>query len=147
MSNDLARALYREALDTDHAPPNLARYVLCDPRARTFYRNWQGVARDAVGSLRIEAARAPDDPDLADLLVELAARSPEFTRRWNAHDVEYYRSGTQSFHHPDVGDLDLDYDALEVAADPGLTIVTYTHSATGPHDAAFTRLQRLDAAP
>ncbi|MFC5745435.1 helix-turn-helix transcriptional regulator [Actinomadura rugatobispora] len=141
-TNELARALYQEALDTPEQPPNLARFVFTDPRARRFYRDWDGIAHDAVGSLRTEAARTPADTELADLIDELAAGSSDFRRRWDAHDVEYYRSGRQPFHHPHVGDLDLDYDALEIPADPGLTIVTYTLAATSPHTAAFTRLHQ-----
>ncbi|MGW7824522.1 helix-turn-helix transcriptional regulator [Streptomyces puniciscabiei] len=144
-TNALARALYREALDSDEQPPNLARFVFRDPRARRFYRDWEGIAHDAVGSLRTEAARNPADTDLADLIDELATCSEEFAQRWVDHDVEYYRSGQQRFHHPDVGDLDLDYDALEVAADPGLTIVTYTLAPTGRHAAAFAHLYRSQA--
>ncbi|MEW2403603.1 helix-turn-helix transcriptional regulator [Streptomyces sp. NPDC046862] len=140
-TNQLARALYEAALDTAEQPPNLARFVFLDPRARRFYRDWNGIAHDAVGSLRTEAARTPGHTDLADLIDELAAHSAEFATRWDAHDVEYYRSGQQRFHHPSVGDLDLDYDALEIPADPGLTIVTYTLAPTAPHAHAFLRLQ------
>ncbi|MEU4897975.1 helix-turn-helix transcriptional regulator [Streptomyces sp. NPDC044780] len=141
-TNRLARALYEEALATDDQPPNLARFVFLDPRARRFYRGWDGIAHDAVGSLRAEAARTPGNTDLADLIDELTTHSGEFALRWDAHDVEYYRSGQQRFHHPAVGDLDLDYDALEIPADPGLTIVTYTLAATAPHAPAFLRLQQ-----
>ncbi|MEV6840534.1 hypothetical protein AB0N17_39665 [Streptomyces sp. NPDC051133] len=74
-----------------------------------------------------------------------AAQSTEFAARWDAHDVEYYRSGRQRFHHPDVGDLDLDYDALEIPAAPGLTVVTYTLAATSPHASAFARLHEQAA--
>ncbi|MFE4057256.1 helix-turn-helix transcriptional regulator [Streptomyces sp. NPDC059096] len=139
-TNTLARALYAQALDSDEQPPNLARFVFCDPRARRFYRDWEGIAHDAVGSLRTEAARAPADTDLADLIDELATSSDKFAQRWDNHEVEYYRSGRQRFRHPDAGDLDLDYDALEVPADPGLTIVTYTLAPTAPHATAFLQL-------
>ncbi|MFB7600303.1 helix-turn-helix domain-containing protein [Streptomyces sp. NPDC056160] len=144
-TNRLARALYREALDTDDRPPNLARFVFRDPRSRRFYRDWDGIAHDAAGSLRTEAARTPADTDLADLIDELASVSDGFAERWEAHDVDHYRSGRQRFHHPDAGDLDLDYDALEVPADPGLTLVTYTLSAAAPHAAAFLRLAEASA--
>ncbi|RZL75725.1 MAG: transcriptional regulator [Rhodococcus sp. (in: high G+C Gram-positive bacteria)] len=140
-TNQLARALYSEALDAEEQPPNLARFVFRDPRARRFYRDWDGIAHDAVGSLRTETARTRADTDLADLIDELATHSEEFAQRWDAHDVEYYRSGQQRFHHPDVGDLDLDYDALEIPADPGLTIVTYTLAPTAPHAPAFLQLR------
>ncbi|MFF2249764.1 helix-turn-helix transcriptional regulator [Streptomyces sp. NPDC058142] len=139
-TNQLARALYTDALDTAEQPPNLARFVFLDPRARRFYRDWERIAHDAVGSLRTEAARTPGNTDLADLIDELATQSAEFAQRWDAHDVEYYRSGQQGFHHPAVGDLDLDYDALEIPADPGLTIVIYTLNPAAPHATAFLRL-------
>ncbi|WP_211127962.1 helix-turn-helix transcriptional regulator [Streptomyces yatensis] len=141
-TNQLARALYADALDTSERPPNLARFVFLDPRARHFYRDWDGIAHDAVGSLRTEAGRTPGNAGLADLVDELTAHSDEFARRWVAHDVEYYRSGRQLFHHSAVGDLDLDYDALEIPADPGLTIVTYTLAADSPYADAFLRLQK-----
>ncbi|MFJ4122165.1 helix-turn-helix transcriptional regulator [[Kitasatospora] papulosa] len=140
-TNAPARALYAEALDAPEQPPNLARFVFLDPRARRFYRDWDRIAHDAVGSLRTEAARTPTNTDLADLTDELINASGEFAQRWDAHDVEYYRSGQQRFHHPDIGDLDLDYDALEVSADPGLTIVTYTLAPASPHALTFARLQ------
>ncbi|WP_432182317.1 hypothetical protein [Streptomyces sp. NBC_00063] len=140
-TNQLTRTLYQEALDTDDQPPNLARFVFLDPRARHFYRDWDGIAHDAVGSLRTEAARTPGNTDLADLINELATHSDEFAMRWDAHDVEYYRSGQQRFHHPAVGDIDLDYDALEIPADPGLTLVTYTLTPTSAYADVFRRLQ------
>ncbi|MFB8271956.1 helix-turn-helix transcriptional regulator [Streptomyces sp. NPDC055955] len=140
-TNQLARTLYQEALDTEEQPPNLARFVFLDPRARRFYRDWEGIAHDAVGSLRAEAARAPGNTDLADLIGELATHSTEFAMRWEAHDVEYYRSGQQRFHHPTVGDIDLDYDALEIPADPGLTLITYTLSPGSAYADDFRRLQ------
>jgi len=79
-----------------------------------------------VGSLRAEAGRAPHDRALTGLVGELSVRSQEFRELWAAHDVEYYRSGVQPFHHPLAGDLDLEYDALEIPADPGQTIIAYS---------------------
>lgn len=59
---------------------------------------------------------------MTSLVGELSLRSQEFRERWAAHDVDYYRSGIQPFRHPLAGDLDLEYDALEIPADPGQTI-------------------------
>ena len=55
-------------------------------------------------------------------------------------DVKYYRSGEQPFHHPIVGDLVLNYDALEIPADPGLTIVAYTADLDSPSQRALDQL-------
>jgi hypothetical protein len=70
-------------------------------------------------------------------------RSPEFRVRWAAH----YRSGVQPFHHPVVGDLTLDYDALELPADPGLTIVAYTADPGSPARQALDLLASWTATP
>jgi transcriptional regulator with XRE-family HTH domain len=139
-ANRLGRALYSPVFEDPARPVNLARFVFLDRRAAEFYRDWDGIAHAAVGSLRAEAGRDPYDRGLSDLVGELSTRSQEFRVRWAAHDVKYYRSGVQPFHHPLVGDLDLDYDALEIAADPGLTIVAYTAE---PHSASLQALDLL----
>ena len=130
-ANQLGQALYSPVFDSPvsddpRRPPNLARFIFLDGQSAQFYRDWDGIARQAVGSLRAEAGRAPDDRALTELVGELSLRSQNFRELWAAHDVVYYRSGAQPFHHPVVGDLDLDYDALEIPADPGQTIVAYT---------------------
>jgi MmyB-like transcription regulator ligand binding domain len=113
-------------------PVNLARFIFLTQRSPTFYRDCDGIAHAAVGSLRAEAGPDPYDRALSDLVGELSTRSEEFRVRWAAHDVKYYRSGIQPFHHPVVGDVTLNYDALEIPADPGLTIVAYTAEPDSP---------------
>jgi hypothetical protein len=125
---------------------NLARFVFLDPGATEFYRDWDSIARDAVGSLRTAAGRDPGDPAMAELIGDLSIRSEQFRTRWAAHDVEYYRSGVQHFHHGAVGDLDLDYDVLELPADPGLTIVAYTALSGSPAQDALHLLGSLATA-
>jgi hypothetical protein len=125
-ANQLGFALYSPVFTDLVRPVNLARFIFLDPRSAEFYGDRDGIARAAVGSLRVEAGRSPYDRALSDLVGELSMRSEEFRVRWAAHDVKYYRSGVQPFHHPIVGDLTLDYDALELAADPGQTVIAYT---------------------
>jgi MmyB-like transcription regulator ligand binding domain len=107
-------------------PTNLAHFVFLGVGASGFYRDWEGIARDAVGSLRAEAGRHASDRELLVLVDELSECSEAFRTLWAAHDVSSYRSAVQPFHHPDVGDIDLEYYALEIATEPGLTIVAYT---------------------
>ena len=137
-ANQLGYALYSPVFDSPvsgdpQRPANLARFIFLDDQPAQFYRDWDGIARQAVGSLRAEAGRAPYDQALTNLIGELSMRSQAFRERWAAHDVEYYRSGVQPFRHPLVGDLDLEYDALEIPADPGQTIIAYS---AGPGSAA-----------
>jgi len=146
-ANQLGYALYAPVFLDPIRPVNLARFIFLTPRSTAFYRDWDGIAQAAVGSLRAEAGRDPYDRALCDLVGELSTRSPEFRVRWAAHDVKYYRSGTQPFHHPLVGDLDLDYDALEIPADLGLTIVTYTAEAGSPSQQGLDRLASWTLTP
>jgi transcriptional regulator with XRE-family HTH domain len=143
-ANKLGYALYSPVFAAPGTgPANLARFVFLDKQAATFYRDWDGIARAAVGSLRAEAGRQPYDGALTNLVGELSVRSQEFRERWAAHDVEYYRSGLQPFCHPVAGDLDLDYDALEIPADPGLTIVAYTAEPGSPSQRALDVLAQI----
>src|SRR6266700_4136633 len=139
-ANQLGSALYSPAFLDPARPVNLARFVFLDRRSTEFYGDWDGIAHAAVGSLRAEAGRDPYDRALTDLVGELSTRSQEFRVRWAAHDVKYYRSGVQPFHHPCVGDLTLTYDALEIPADPGLTIVAYTAEPDSPSQQALNQL-------
>jgi transcriptional regulator with XRE-family HTH domain len=146
-ANQLGYALYSPVFAGSVQPVNLARFIFLDPRSTEFYRDWDGIAAASVGSLRAEAGRDPYDRALTDLVGELSTRSEEFRVRWAAHDVEYYRSGVQPFHHPVAGDLTLSYDALEIPADPGLTIIAYTAETGSPARQALDLLASLPATP
>ena len=146
-ANQLGYALYAPAFGDPARPVNLARFIFLDAKSTEFYRDWDGIAHAAVGSLRAEAGRNPHERALTELVGELSVRSPEFRVRWAAHDVDYYRSGTQPFHHPLVGDLTLDYDALELPSDPGLSIIAYTAEPGSPSRQALDLLASWTATP
>jgi MmyB-like transcription regulator ligand binding domain len=57
---------------------------------------------------------------------ELSTQSEEFRTRSAAHNVRLHQTGAKHVHHPVVGDLSLTFEMLELRADPGLTILTYT---------------------
>lgn len=61
--------------------------------------------------------------------------------------MKYYRSGVQPFHHPMAGDLTLNYDALEIPADPGLTIVAYAAEPGSPSQQALDLLASWTSTP
>ena len=122
-ANALARALFVDMFDGQERP-NSARFIFLDRRARDLYPDWDSVARDVVGALRSAAGRKPDA--LSDLVGELSTRSDEFRRYWARHDVRFHVSGVKRLHHPQVGDMELRYEGLEVVFDTDLTIYAYT---------------------
>ncbi len=125
-ANQLGRALYSELYRDPVRPVNSARFVFLNPAARTFFPNWDRAADDTVAVLRSEAGKNPYDRALSDLVGELSTRSDAFARRWATHDVRFHRTGIKDIHHPVVGDLQLRFEAMELPADPGLSIVVYT---------------------
>jgi hypothetical protein len=86
------------------------------------------------------AGRDPHNKDLADLVGELATRSDAFRARWAAHDVRLHRSGVKRFHHPAVGTVELSFEALDLPADPGLTLTAYTAEPGSPSEDALRLL-------
>jgi transcriptional regulator with XRE-family HTH domain len=125
-TNQLGRALYSEQFSGPTRPVNHARFVFFDPRAHEFYVDWERAANDTVALLRAEAGRDPYDRELSDLVGELSTRSEEFRTRWAAHNVKLHQTGTKTFHHPVVGDIELTFEMMEIAADPGLDLLTYS---------------------
>jgi transcriptional regulator with XRE-family HTH domain len=125
-SNHLNSALYSDLFDGRTPPVNAPRFVYLDPRARGFYVDWDRIARDVVALLRAAAGRNPYDRELSDLVGELSTRSEEFRTHWASHDVRFHVSGVKQFQHPVVGELTLNYERFELAADSGLSIMTYT---------------------
>jgi transcriptional regulator with XRE-family HTH domain len=140
-ANALGRALYSEMyIQPTAQTPSHPRFVFLDPRATTFYRDWSRVADDTVAMLRTEAGRDPYDRALADLVGELSVRSDEFRTRWAAHNVRQHHTGTKRVRHPMVGDIDLTYEAFDISADTGLTLLIYTAPAGTPHADALLLL-------
>ena len=121
-------------------PANIARFTFLDPDARRFYPQWDLAADICVAILRTEAGRDPRDTQLHDLVGELSTRSDDFRTRWGAHDVRHHGTGTKRFHHRVVGDLELAYEGLEMAAEPGLTLTIYTAEPGSPSDEALRLL-------
>jgi transcriptional regulator with XRE-family HTH domain len=125
-ANPLARALYAPLFDSVEQPANSARFTFLDPAAQEFYVDWERVAKDLVAHLRSEAGRNPYDRGLSDLVGELSTRSQEFRTWWAAHNVRYHRTGTKRLRHPVVGELELAYEVMDIAADDGLTVSIYS---------------------
>jgi transcriptional regulator with XRE-family HTH domain len=135
-TNRLGYALYSDLFADPQRPANHIRFIFLDPCSHDFYPDWQSSANDAVAVLRAEAGHDPYDGALTNLIGELSTRSHEFRTRWAAHNVRQHRTGTKRLHHPVVGDLELEFEKLDVTADPGLVLQAYSAEPGSPsHDA------------
>ncbi|WP_017569193.1 helix-turn-helix transcriptional regulator [Nocardiopsis halotolerans] len=144
-ANRLGRALYAPHFDTGRRPPNMARFVFLDPRARDYYVDWPLARRTTAAMMRLEAGRNPLDKELTALIGELSACSTVFAQDWARHNVHSHRTGTKSFRHPDVGLVEVNFDVFEPTGEDRLWIVTYTVEPGTPSADAFALLGTLTA--
>lgn len=136
--NHLGGALYSPVLSSPVAgptakrPANTTRFMYLDPAARDFFVDYDRMAVDAAAMLRLEAGRNPHDKDLITLVGELSTQSELFRRHWASHNVKFHRSGRKRLRHPAVGELDLNFEALELPSDTGLRLNVYTADPSTP---------------
>ncbi|MFB7288756.1 helix-turn-helix transcriptional regulator [Actinacidiphila glaucinigra] len=115
---------------------NLARYYFLHPAARELFPEWETRIRGCVARLRALAGIDPDAPDLTRLVGELLLKSDDFARLWERYDVRPHRPGTKHFRHPEVGDLTLGYQPMQLDGTPGHRLVAYYAEEGSPdHDA------------
>ncbi|MFC4013371.1 helix-turn-helix transcriptional regulator [Nonomuraea purpurea] len=141
-ANRLGRAMYwpvfhasLSSADQGQArsrPANIARFQFLDPAGPGFFPDWDSAADVTVALLRTEAGRDPYNKELTQLIGELSTRSDDFRGRWAQHNVRLHHTGTKTFHHPAIGDLTLDYESMDLHADPGLNLTVYTAAPGTP---------------
>ncbi|CAI9400684.1 helix-turn-helix transcriptional regulator [Nocardioides sp. T2.26MG-1] len=139
--NPLAYALF-EGFEQG---PNLLLKIFLDPGARTFYPDWEQVARYTVAGLRLLEGRTPDDLRIREVVAQLSSRSPAFVEMWGRHEARGQRLASKRFHHPEVGDLTLRISAFDVRSAPGQELIVY-HAEPGSRSAeALALLGTLSA--
>jgi transcriptional regulator with XRE-family HTH domain len=139
-ANKLGEALYSEMFANPRRPPNSARFCFLDPRAQTFFVDWDKAADDSVAVLHAEAGRNPHDQELTSLIGELSTQSEEFRVRWARHDVRYHDTGLKRLQHPLVGDLELTFEVMTLAADPDLVMFAFTAETGSKSEEALNLL-------
>lgn len=123
------------------SPPNLARYVFTDRRARTAFPDWAHVADEQVAALKRGPFRA--DQHIAALADELAiSAGDDFGRRAASVPGLPRPTGTLRLAHPQAGELRLAYETLELPDDGQRLVV---HLPADPATAAA--LDRISSDP
>ncbi|MGW6118494.1 helix-turn-helix transcriptional regulator [Nocardia sp. NPDC055165] len=145
VGNALARELLSPLLTDPSNEANNARFVFLNPAARLYYPEWERGADDIVATLRTYATQNPLDKGLTDLIGELVTRSDAFRHRWSAHNVRFHRTGIKRIHHPDVGDLEFAYEAMELPDTPGWTMFGFTTEPGSPTEERVKLLGSLAA--
>lgn len=119
--------------------PNLARFVFTDPRARTCFPDWEHRADEMVAVLKHGPFRA--DPDIASLVDELTvAAGADFARRVDTVPGLSAATGDHRLHQPEVGEIRLSYEVLELSADDDQRLVVHL-PADAAGQAALDRIE------
>ncbi|MEZ2392091.1 helix-turn-helix transcriptional regulator [bacterium RCC_150] len=139
-ANKLGHALHSDMYGSSREPLNHARFVFFNPQARKLYSDWDSTADEVVALLRTESARNPYSPIMSSLLGELSARSEDFRTKWAAYEIRHHYTGFQHFHHDVVGDLALMFEVMDLAADPGLSLLILSAEPDSPSEAALRLL-------
>lgn len=139
-TNRLARALIADFDAMPVRERNKTRWTILDPAAREAYPDWEVVAAEVVGTLRLDAGRHPDDPRLGELVGELAVKSPEFRGWWADHRVDERTHGSKRMRHPLVGELTIHYEALALPGDDDQTLFVYSTEPSSPSAEALRLL-------
>jgi MmyB-like transcription regulator ligand binding domain len=79
------------------------------------------------------------------MICSAPSRLAAMTAHRPRHDVRFHISGVKHFHHAQVGDLELNYERLEVVFDTDLIIFTYTADPGTRSAEAFSLLGTLAA--
>ena len=128
--------------------PNLTRMLFLDPHTRDLYRRLGRGGRPG-GRLAAPGRRA---------VTATTGSSPTLDRRAHPqqptssppcgaeHPVHNCVSGIKHLRHPEVGELDVEFQILHLPDDSGQRIMTYTASPASPSEAALRLLNTsLDA--
>ncbi|GAA5188234.1 helix-turn-helix domain-containing protein [Rugosimonospora acidiphila] len=124
--NASAAALFTDFSRIPANRRNYVRLLFTDPAMRALHTDWENAARTGVASLRMEAARDPEDPDLAVLVGELSTRDPDFRTWWASHQVSSSSAGTKRYRHPIMGELTLDCDVWDSPDGSGQRLMVLT---------------------
>lgn len=113
---------------------NHLRDLFLDPAEQDLYPDWEEVTECLVASLRQAVGKDIDDPRFIELTGELSLASPRFVKLWAKHDVKGRTGGSLRLNHPQVGELTLNRERLEVGGADGITLVVF-HPEQGTDDA------------
>ena len=133
------------ALSPVFAPgQNFLRWRLLDPAARELYVDWDEATEIAVSGLRDVVGSDLSDPRLRVLIDELSAASQRFRELWARADVGY-RPGIIHMRHPQVGELFLHRNSLNVPHPDGQHLLIFYAEPGSESAKALEELRSLSA--
>jgi len=140
-----ANATARALLGESQLAHGAMDFVFLDPLAHSYFQNRDLVARAAVSALRLAAGFSSPHPAVLPLIARLRAESPDFASYWEDPAVAGLNMTEKTINHPDVGQLTLTYQTLDVRDAPGQQLTVATAALGSPSADALALLGTLEA--
>lgn len=120
------QALYPNVAAVSSEQRNLLWLGFTDPYVRQLLPHWELDSRHFLAQFRAEAGARLGDPAVAYLVSRLLDVSDAFREGCESHAIEPFTTRERWFHHPLVGDLQLEHHRLAPSDQPDLHVVIYT---------------------
>ncbi|MFE7753186.1 helix-turn-helix transcriptional regulator [Streptomyces sp. NPDC057428] len=137
--NEAARAVIADFYAKPAGDRNVARWFFLDESSRRF-DDWDAVAGDVVGMLRLDVGRYPEDPRLRSLVDDMRTRSPLFAAFWEGQRVALDVPARKVIRHPTAGALTFDVVCVSPPSEADQTLFVFTMKSGSPTEKAVARL-------
>jgi transcriptional regulator with XRE-family HTH domain len=137
-------AVYPNITILPHEDRNLLWLVFTEPYMRELLGDWRRHSARTLSEFRVEAGPRLGEPPFTRLIERLLGASEHFRVAWENHDIGGFVSKERVYHHPVVGDLNLEIHHINLAGNPDLHLVIYT-PVPGTDAAAQLRQVELSA--
>lgn len=113
---------------------NVLLSLFLDPSDRELHQDWDRATASVAGGLRARAGKDPTDPRMVALVGELSLGSDRFRTLWARAEVGHRTDGTSHMRHPQIGELFLRREKMDIVGTDGLQLVIY-HAEPGSESA------------
>ncbi|MFE7752199.1 helix-turn-helix transcriptional regulator [Streptomyces sp. NPDC057428] len=137
--NKSARAVIADFYAIPAGDRNVVRWFFLD-RSSDRFDDWDSVAGDVIGMLRLDLGRCPDDPRLQSLVEDMTMRSPLFAEFWKKQRVAADVPVRKVIRHPVAGVLTFDVVGVSPLSEPDQTLFVFTMASGSPTEKAVARL-------
>jgi transcriptional regulator with XRE-family HTH domain len=111
---------------------NQLRDMFLDPAEQALHPEWESVTECFIANLRQAVGSDIDDPRFIELTGELSLASPRFRQLWARHEVRAQWGTPVRIDHPQVGEMTLNRERLEINGAEGMMLVVYHPDAGSP---------------
>ncbi|MFJ2395254.1 helix-turn-helix transcriptional regulator [Streptomyces sp. NPDC087843] len=137
--NEAARAVITDFYAKPARDRNVARWFFLDEDSRRF-DDWDNVAGDIIGVLRLDIGRYPSDSRLQSLVEDMKAKSPLFCEFWEKNRVAIDVPAHKVVRHPTAGTLEFEVEGVSPPSDRDQTLYIFMMKPGSPTEEAVERL-------